>query len=229
MVPQGSASSGLTRKHTVSLPGLHARLRNPSAVEASNPLTRPNRIALMLDVSGSMHGSKIASLRDAVTGFINSCNFGDTALALEPFGENYPPPNRMELSVFSPLLLSTVQMLKSYGSTPMAQAMDYVINIYSVTRGVIVSDGQPDSEHAVYTAAESYKEAGIPVDCVHIGNEVSGEECLRRVAEMTGGQYIKFTDIASFSKAFKYLTPMYYAMLTSGRVSASDLGAKELK
>jgi len=223
-----SASSGLTRKQTVSLPGLHARLRSPAA-KANDALTRTNRLALMLDVSGSMHGDKIQSLRDAVTGFINACDFSNTAVALEPFGEGNPPPNRMDLNVFGPLLLSTVQMLNANGSTPMANAMDYVLNSYSITRGVIVSDGQPDSEAAVYESVEHYRGAEIPVDCVHIGHDTHGEACLRRVAETTGGQFIKFTDIASFSKSFKYLTPRYYAMLTGGHVTAAELGAKELK
>ena len=51
----------------------------------------------------------------------------------------------------------------------------------------------------------------------------------RKIASETGGIFIKFSDVNAFSKAFGYLTPSYRAMLTSGSVSASELGAKEIK
>lgn len=226
-----SITSSLTHKHSVSLPGggLHARLRNPIQQVANDPLTRPNRLALVLDVSDSMAGAKIQALRDACSGFITACNFIDTSLALEPFGDDFPSPNRLALTTVQAMLMTTVQLLQSHGSTPMAKALDFVLNSYSITRAVLVSDGQPDSERAAYDVAALYKEAEIPVDCVHIGDSSQGEACLQRIAEMTNGQYIKFTDIQSFSKSFKYLTPGWYGMLTSGNVTASDLGAKELK
>ena len=215
----------------VKLPGLHARLRQPLTQDGKfvDPLTKSNRLALMLDVSGSMGGNKIESLRQATSGFVAACDFSDTSLAFEPFGDEYPSSNRVALTCIQPMLLTTSQMLNAVGGTPMAQAMNYVIENYSLTRAVLLSDGQPDSEAAAYASAERYREARIPVDCVHIGDSSHGEPCLRRIAEMTGGQFIKFTDLQSFSKNFKYLTPKYYAMLTTGGVTASDLGAKELK
>jgi len=176
-----------------------------------------------------MSGSKIQSLRDACVSFIQSCNFSDTALALEPFSTRECEAQRVPLSCFEPFLTTTVQMLTSHGSTPMAEAMDFVLQTYSLTRAVLVSDGQPDSEESVYEVASRYREASLPCDCVHIGDSTDGEACLRKVAEMTGGQYIKFTDITSFSRSFKYLTPAFYGQLTSGGVTAAQLGAKEIK
>jgi len=214
----------------IKLPGLHARLRNPKNELGVVDATKcTNRLALMLDVSGSMDGQKIASLRDAVTGFISACDFTDTSIAMEPFGDDYPSSNRVVQTTLAPMLMTTAMMLQAEGCTPMARAMDYVLNTYSITRGVLVSDGEPDSVSACYDSAAQYREAGIMIDCVHIGDSSSGEACLRRIAEITGGQYIKFTDVSSFSKSFKYLTPKFYAMLTSGSVTASDIGAKELK
>ena len=206
--------STIVKKHSVSLPGLHARLRNPVQQAASDPATKVNRIGLLLDVSGSMSGAKIVSLRDAVSSFITSCDMRDTSLALEPFGDD--GGNRVALTCFAPMLITTVQMLNAVGGTPMADALHYALGSYPLTRAVLVSDGQPDSEQAAYTEAVNYREAGVPCDCVHIGHNSDGEQCLRRIAEITGGQYIKFTDIQSFSKQFKYLTPAYYGQLTSG-------------
>jgi uncharacterized protein YegL len=206
--------------------GLHARLQNPAGA-GGDALTRPNRIALMLDASGSMAGSKNKSLQDACTDFVQQCNMSDTSLAIETFGSE--PEIRVALTCQQPLLLMTTMSIPACGGTPMAGALDYVLRSYSITRGVLVSDGQPDSESQAYAAAEQYKAAEIPVDAVHIGNSTNGEQCLRRIAEITGGMFIKFTDIASFAKNFKYLTPAYYGQLTSGAVGAAQLGATEVK
>jgi Mg-chelatase subunit ChlD len=109
-----------------------------------------------------------------------------------------------------------------------------------MTRGVIVSDGAATDWRDYFSNEEDdikgnvdeillkYKEAGIPIDCVHISLGTSGEELLRRIAATTGGIFIKFTDVSAFAQAFGYLAPGFRAMLTDGRVSASDIGAREL-
>jgi len=209
---------------------LHDRLRNPvqptGALQAD---AMPNRLALLLDCSGSMRGDKIASLRDACTNFVQCCNMADTSLALETFGLDDADTTRLPLTCFAPFLQTTIQTLSACGSTPMDKAMQYVLEHYSLTRCVLVSDGEPDNELRVHELAQLYREAQLPCDCVHIGASARGEACLRRVAEVTGGQYIKFTDIASFSRSFKYLTPAFYGQLTSGSVTAAQLGATEIK
>jgi len=153
----------------------------------------------------------------------------NTALALEPFGSDYSVLNRVELTCVSSMLLTTIQILEADGSTPMAEAMNYVINTYNVTRCVLVSDGEPDRKPPIIESAFKYKEAGIQCDCVHIGTGNAGEAILRKIAEITEGQFIKFTDINNFAHNFKYLTPAYYAQLTSGSINADHLGAAEIK
>ena len=227
--PDASRQTGLTNQRSgLKLPALHARLRQ-NITSQTDPNTCRDRIALMLDVSGSMAGPKIVALRDAACGFVQACDMTTTSVAIEPFGEGSPPPHRLPLTCVQPMLVTTSMSLVDGGSTPMAQAMDYVINAYGVTRAVIVSDGEPDNAQACYDTAAQYRDAKLMIDCVHIGDSTSGEACLRRIAEITGGQYIKFTDVAQFSKSFKYLTPAFYGILTSGGLSASDIGAKELK
>ena len=205
---------------------LRERLNSPQNSEAS-AATRDNRLALLLDASGSMSGDKNQSLRDAVTSFIQACDFSTTALALDTFGAE--PELHIPLTCSQPLLLMTAMTIPASGGTPMDEAMSLALASYSLTRAVLVSDGCPDSESAAYAVAENYKRAELPVDCVHIGHSSQGEACLWRIAELTGGKFIKFTDIASFAKNFKYLTPAYYAQLTSGAVGAGMLGAQEIK
>jgi hypothetical protein len=43
-----------------------------------------------------------------------------------------------------------------------------------------------------------------------------GAKIMQELAELTGGVYLHFTDVSVMAKSFKYLTPAYRAMLTSG-------------
>jgi uncharacterized protein YegL len=119
--------------------------------------------------------------------------------------------------------------LHADNGTPMGDAMSDVLYSMPVTRCVLVSDGAPNNVTQVYEIAQMYQEAQIPIDCVHIGHSASGEDVLQKIAELTGGKFVKFTNISSFAGAFKYLSPGLYGMLTSGAVTADELGAREIK
>lgn len=226
--PSTGVSGSLVKPRTFGISKLHARLSDPIKQTRVDPNTCPNRIGLMLDESGSMAGDKIEQLQQAIISFVNACNFNDTALAIESFGGK-SRSHLTDLTTQQPLLMITVMGLQAYGGTPLHEAMDYVLHNYPITRGVIVSDGQADHPDNCTQLARNFKEAGIPVDCVHIGDSTHGEALLQQIAEITGGMFMKFTDITAFAKNFKYLTPAYYAQLTSGSVDAKQLGAREIK
>lgn len=219
---------------------------NQAKSEQVDPATMPNRLCLMLDKSSSMSaheslksgGSKarIELLKDALDNFIDRCNLNDTSLAIETF-----PPS-VELALTSnPALLSGVGFaIQASGNTPMRGCVERCLSKVPMTRGIIVSDGEATDWHGYFGNEDdtpthgdsilmSYKEAGIPIDCVHISNDSGGEELLRRIAATTGGLFIKFTDVSAFAQAFSYLTPGYRAMLTDGRVSAEQMGAREVR
>ena len=221
---------------------------NQAKANEVDPATMSNRICLMLDKSSSMSHierageSRIDLLKKALQNFIQRCDFTNTAIAIETFPESF------ELALTnSQLMLSTVGfMFEAGGNTPMRHCVEAALGKVPMTRGVIVSDGEATDWHRTSyndyyddkPDAESnkqadellakYKEAGIPIDCVHISTDSGGEALLRRIAEATGGLFIKFTDVSAFAQAFGYLAPGYRAMLTDGRVSASELGAREV-
>lgn len=203
----------------------------------------PNRLVLMLDKSGSMADvvtqkgeSKIELLKQAVENFVNRCSPSDTAIAVRSF----PAGVTVELTNVNIFVTSAVKSCEAGGGTPMRQCL--VDNaVLNVTRAIIVSDGDAtdwnrwedfdnrEESNNTYSVLKTYIDKKIPIDCVHIGDSSGGEARLRKIAELTGGLYIKFTDISAFSTAFGYLAPSYRAMLTDGTVDASQLGAKELK
>lgn len=110
----------------------------------------------------------------------------------------------------------------------MHSTMGKVIDELPLTRGIIISDGEADVPNAALDYARKYAASETVVDTVHIGNSTGGEKLLQEIASITGGIYIKFSDVAAFSKAFEYLTPERRATLMLPGAAAL-LGAKELK
>jgi len=208
-------------------------------------MMKRNRLGMMLDISGSMGclnanaTTKIVYLQRAYTAFIEMINYDDTAIAVRTF-PFYPQDegvrvllSRRSISLplsSNPLTLAAVlPYLIPAGGTPMHDALKFIIEEVPLTRGILISDGEADGGHsrALYEASK-YVGAEVPIDCVHIGSSTGGENLLKKIAEMTGGIYIKFTNVEAFSQALTYLTPRYRAMLTSGLAGALDIGAKEL-
>jgi hypothetical protein len=245
--PTGLSLTGGKLKST-STP-FQARVNQAKASQL-DATAMPNRLCLMLDRSSSMASvadykdrsaskTKIDLLREAIDNFVNRCDFNNTSLAVETF----PPQLELALTSVGVMITSSVSGLSASGNTPMKACVERCLEKIPMTRGIIVSDGEAtDWYDAVYnfddvesperhpadTILSKYKQAEIPIDCVHIGDSSSGEERLRRIAKETGGIYLKFTDVKAFASAFAYLTPGYRAMLTDGRMSADQIGAKEV-
>jgi len=191
---------------------------------------------------------RIDLLKDAVENFASRCDFTNTSVAIETF----PPNVELQLTTMQSAITTAMFGVQASGNTPMHSCVVASLEKIPMTRGIIVSDGEAtdwreqelDDEAAFIGEAldeesiavagvpvgilSKYKMMGIPIDCVHIGDSQGGEELLRRIAKETGGIYLKFTDVGAFAIAFAYLTPGYRAMLTQGKVSAKELGAKEI-
>lgn len=221
-------SGALTNKKQVTLTNLRARVAK-AAIERSSvdPTTLANRIPLMIDVSASMQGKPLENLKDAVSSFLNHCNAKDTSVGLRSFPER--TLGNQQVTCDYSYLTACVLGMHADDGTPMAEAMQDVLLSMPATRCVLISDGAPNDRQPCFDAAFLYKEAQIPIDCIHIGYSSSGEDVLARIAEITGGKFIKFTDVAQLVGGLKYLTPAMYGMLTSGAVDASEIGAREIK
>jgi Mg-chelatase subunit ChlD len=246
LVKKDEQSFALSRGKLVSKQSSFKQRVEASKSEAIDPQTMPNRLCLMLDTSGSMSTeekdskSRLDLLKEAVQNFVSRCDLQNTAIAVKTF----PGSEATKLSSQTGFLIAYTLGLTHGGGTPLRQCVETALEEVPMTRGVIVSDGgatdwrnsaDRDDEFVLDLKPEGdtllakYKDLNIPLDCVHISSGSDGEDLLKRIAKATGGIFMKFTDVSAFSKAFGYLTPSYRAMLTSGSVSASDLGAREIK
>jgi Mg-chelatase subunit ChlD len=221
----GSITTG--RKFGAKLSPLQQRIAaaaQETKLQNRDASTMPHRIGLMLDVSGSMNGFKMDMLRLAARTFLEQCSTDDTAVSINTF----EPTLRIPLSLDHTVNAALCGGLVDTGGTPMGGAMYQMLHEEPITRGVLVSDGSPTDGELWHNAAEDYKQAGITIDTVHIGEGSGGEEVLKTIAEMTGGKFIKFTDASAFGRSFKYLTPAYRAMLNDSNAAAL-IGATEVK
>ena len=236
-LPVTNQSNKLTQSssHKIGLPSLMARSKQAAAKQQqaqADVATLPNRLALLLDCSGSMacvsNGKrKIEHLRLAYDRFTQALDFGNTSCCCETFPHNEAAGFPLCTDITRMIL--TGWALEPIGSTPMHHAMSSVLATQPITRAILISDGCADSINSAEEQALRYSEATVPIDCVHIGGSTAGEALLKQIAEITGGIYIKFTDVDAFAKSFDFLTPAKRSLLLSGQVDAAQLGASEIK
>jgi Mg-chelatase subunit ChlD len=247
---EGLAQSSFTRLGTklVGKPStVEQRLKEFQAQQRTIDVSSlPNRLVLSLDCSGSMRElvtdtqSKLDLLKEAIYEFSRQAELGSsTAIAVTtiPYDAEKDfttDPYQVELHVMG---------LTVKGQTPMKQSLLKILDSFSCTRVVLVSDGEAtDWPEAVYwteTQEEKtqvirktlagYIELAIPIDCVHIGKDTKGEELLKLIAEVTGGIYAKFRDVARLMTGLSYLTPAKRPLLTAGQVDTGLIGADEVK
>lgn len=240
--PDGSIRLGT--KHG----SLHARvanaINNPTPQGASafkTPVSFANfgKIMLFPDVSGSMGDrvgpsdsyrgeageTKISLLKKAFETYINDCNRALNAVGLASFPEQAyeSPTNDHEM------IKSIVNQLEANGGTPLVSALGYVLANEPITHAVIISDGDADDRLQSVELAKAFAAKLVKIDTVHIGSSTGGEELLKQIAEITGGIYVKFTDVQSFAKTFSYLSPKKRGLLTSSKNAVALLGAAEVK
>lgn len=212
---------------------LHQRIANaPKVREAAQAQAASipkfinfSKIFILPDCSGSMHGTSLDMLKTACDGYLTNCNPAINAVGVASFPEQaYNSPT----SDYN-LIRTIIQDLDADGGTPLADAMGYLIENEQFTHAVIISDGQANNLREAEICAQQFKEKKITCDCVHIGASQDGEALLKHIAEITGGAYIKFTDVSQFAKAFSYLSPAKRAQLTAHKNPIALLGCNEVK
>lgn len=207
----------------------------PSFADMSSTVIFPDCSGSMSDIVGppGYHKERIEGeshdksyfCRQAVNTFIDNCFVGATKVGIASFPELVVVEPTHDLNAVK----LAAQAIEPTGSTPMHEPLDFVLDEWPITHGIVVSDGSPDDKGMVLEAAKRYKARGVKVDAVHIGADHDGEELMKALAETTGGIYIKFTDVKAFAESFKYLTPKHRLTLTTSKNPIALLGAAEVK
>lgn len=175
--------------------------------------------------SGKSYATRLDLLKQAVDSYLTNCNASVNLVGVASFPEGAFSEPTGDYSK----LRSIVNELMPNGSTPMADAMGYCYETQTFSHGVLISDGCPDNAEGVLELAKLYKEKRITCDAIHIGSDKSGEGLMKQVAELTGGAYIKFTDVTSFAKSLSFLAPAKRGLLAASKNPVALLGAAEVK
>jgi VWFA-related protein len=196
-----------------------------TAQDASLPLS----VVVVIDVSGSMEGARIAAARDAATQFVNSLGPNDEAAVFAFSGTVNPV---IGYTRDKAALAGAIASLQAAGPTALYEAAQSAI---AAGRGsmaprkavVLLSDGENDAGGSTATLEGSLataRGAGVPVFTIGMGG--ADETYLRRLADATRGQYVAassaniadvYAGIASFLRNQYVLT-----MRAPGEPDGSD-------
>lgn len=178
------------------------------------PEEATHRIGIVFDDSGSMSGKKIEDAHAGTEEFIRCCDPRNTAISVYPMNSNYHTAIALTTKLYN--VAQGIKTFQATGGTPLFEAAKDMLQNEKITRGIIFSDGEPNSEYKKEEVIGDAIEKKIPIDTVFIG-DASREYAvalMKEIAERTGGVFIILDPSKSnFRTAFKYLSPGYRAML----------------
>ncbi|MBN1592334.1 MAG: VWA domain-containing protein [Candidatus Coatesbacteria bacterium] len=167
------------------------------------------KIALVIDVSGSMGGEKLFNAKNAAMLFINSTKTLDR-MAIVSY-ESWTTVIHEFTSVKQDLR-DAIGDLYAGGGTAMYDGMHLALDLTKEERGVkaiiAFTDGMENSSsHSKQDVIDYANETGIPIFTIGFGNDADEEE-LTDIAEQTGGIYGFAPDGDRLSQLYLYLAKL---------------------
>jgi Ca-activated chloride channel family protein len=154
----------------------------------------PLNVALVLDVSGSMHGEKLECAKEAACLAVE-CLLGQDSLSLVVFNHKAKviiPRRRVEDKNG---FFSRIREIKADGGTCMFSGMEAAIgelgeaSTATINRMLLFTDGETEGEGKCLKYAQQATQNKLVISTFGIGNEYN-EELLREISRVTlGGAY----------------------------------------
>ncbi len=156
-------------------------------------------VILIIDVSGSMQGIKIEKAKEALKVFIEALN-GSLDTGLIAFAEKIriaiPPINDTNY------LYSVIDSLEAGGGTMYSYPLELSYEILKPYHdlnisGTIVfaSDGLPADKPQIDKYLDKLREINTTMYCIFIGKDVNGYNLLKEMANRTGGEAYRVTEV----------------------------------
>ncbi|NOK21704.1 vWA domain-containing protein [Corallococcus carmarthensis] len=157
----------------------------------------PVNLALVVDRSGSMDGTKLADAKRGAQELVRQLRNGDR-LALVHYGSDVKVvPSVVINDATRRELLSTIEAIQVNGGTHMsgglvagADAVRPFSTEYRVTRAILLSDGEPTegttSNDGLFSLVGKLRETGITVSALGVGSGFN-DTLMRGMAERGGG------------------------------------------
>lgn len=198
-----AASPGVDVTSTVVISGVEV----PSVATPVVEVNAPQESILVLDVSGSMRGERLAAAKQAAIDYVNGVP-DDVEVGLVSFNDTVTVdvrPTRDKEAV-----VRAINGLTAGRRTALWDGMVTGLDLANPRLGarlLVLSDGGDTVSAATADDVTSRAAAeGIPIDIVALTPTVSHAQVLRTVSGSSGGQFLLATDVAGLGKAFDEAT-----------------------
>jgi VWFA-related protein len=201
----------------------------------------PINIALVMDTSGSMAGTKIKDAKSAASNFISNLDANDRAAFLT-FDEIIKP--QTDFTSDRGIILDRIALVDANPNAGTCmydaayQAVQLASTLPSGRRAVILftdgvdetsTGGRACSVHTVDDVIGLASEGGTrtPIYTLGLGNRID-ENTLKRIADLTGGRYIYSPDSSQLDTVFQLLSDQLRSQYVLTYKSFAALGAHTL-
>ena len=157
----------------------------------------PLNFALVLDCSGSMHGKKLRSVKEAVKMVIDHLSPTD-AIAVVTFSSRAQTIIPSQPARDPQGMKARVETIRSSGGTNMARGMQQGLDeitrwegTTSIKRMILLTDGRTSGSHTCRQLARKAREVGVVISPLGIGADWD-EKLLDEIGLLSGGSEAEF-------------------------------------
>ena len=180
-------------------------------------------ICVVVDRSGSMDGSPLQNLKNALDEFIRSAQ-SDTPISLVAFESSAQLLS--ELTTDKASLLTTVAGLNTTGGTDITSGIRMGTQALEPAAGsrvmLLMTDGQSDID---FSAVDEAAAMGITIHTIGFGSV--NDTLLEQIAQATGGQYVRADSSSELSNIYASLQQIIGNVITVEYTAPSDEEARD--
>jgi tight adherence protein B len=207
------AAPGAAVSSTVVISGVEV----PSEATPVVQDTAPKEAILVLDVSGSMRGPRLAAAKEAAINYVNGLP-DDVDIGLVSFNDTVTVDVRPTTD--KQAVIGAIGELEAGRRTALWDAMIAGLDLANPDLGarlLVLSDGGDTVSAATIDDVTSRAAVeGVPIDIVALTPTVSHAQALRTVTSASGGQFLLATDVTGLNQAFDEATGSF-----GGKVAVS--------
>ena len=208
-----ATAQGADVSSTVVISGVEV----PSEATAVVQDTAPREAVLVLDVSGSMRGTRLAAAKEAAINYVKGLP-KDVEIGLVSFNDTVTVDVRPTTD--KQAVIQAIDALTAGRRTALWDGMIAGLDLARADRGarlLVLSDGGDTVSAATVEDVTSRATVeGIPIDVVALTPTVSHAQVLRGVTSSSGGQFLLATDVTGLNQAFDEATGSF-----GGKVAVS--------
>jgi tight adherence protein B len=198
----------------------------PSTATPIVNLTSPEEAILVLDVSGSMRGPRLAAAKEAAVNYVNGLP-ADVEIGLVSFNDSVTLDVRPTTD--KKAVIAAIGELKAGNKTALYDGIVAGLDVANPEKGarlLVLSDGGDTVSAATIDdiSARAGVE-GIPIDIVALTPTASHADVLRGISTSSGGQFLLATDVAGLNQAFEEATGSFGGKVAVAATMPEDVDA----